>query len=36
LIEEGKGGSETATPAAYEFYKWWWKYKITGDISLDE
>ncbi|PIR76418.1 MAG: penicillin-binding protein 2 [Candidatus Magasanikbacteria bacterium CG10_big_fil_rev_8_21_14_0_10_42_10] len=36
LIEEGIGGSETAAPVAYEFYKWWWRYKTTGDISLDD
>ncbi|HBB37709.1 MAG: Peptidoglycan glycosyltransferase [Candidatus Magasanikbacteria bacterium GW2011_GWD2_43_18] len=36
LIEEGIGGSESATPVAYDFYRWWWTYKTTGDISLDE
>lgn len=24
LVEEGKEGSETAVPIAYDFYSWWW------------
>lgn len=26
LVEEGGGGSEVATPIAYDFYAWWWTY----------
>ena len=27
LVEEGREGSETAAPIAYDFYKWWGTYK---------
>lgn len=27
LVEEGKEGSETAVPIAYDFYKWWATYR---------
>ncbi len=27
LVEEGREGSETAAPIAYEFYKWWGTYR---------
>lgn len=30
LVEEGEEGSLTAVPVATEFYKWWWKYRETG------
>lgn len=30
LIEEGEDGSRIALPIAYDFYKWWWGYKIAN------
>ena len=28
LVEEGGEGSSIAAPIAYEFYKWWWNYRL--------
>ncbi len=30
LVEEGEEGSRMAAPVAYEFYKWWWNYRLDS------
>lgn len=33
LVEEGVGGSQTATPVAREFYAWWSRYRLNTSAS---